>query len=97
MPGFSDFSLEEYRKAFYLIQSRSFRFQVNGQNTNAMVPVLDMPNHSNNYNALQNWDVNKGGFEMVAQRNIKRGEEIALSYGDGKRFIGFFVYYGFVN
>ena len=56
-----------------------------------------MPNHSNNFNALQNWDIDKGGFELVAQRSIKRGEEINISYGNSKRFIGFFVYYGFVN
>ena len=34
---------------------------------------------------------------MLAQRDIKCGEDITLSYGISKRFIGFFVYYGFVN
>lgn len=62
-----------------------------------MVPVLDMPNHDNDYNALQNWDINQGGFELVAQRAIKRGQEINVTYGTVKRFIGFYVYYGFVN
>lgn len=59
--------------------------------------MLDIPNHSSNYNALQHWDIDKGGYEMLAQRDIKCGEDITLSYGISKRFIGFFVYYGFVN
>ena len=70
-------SLKKFLECVYLYDSRAYSLgKIDG-----MCPMMDMPNHSLNPNATYFQSVYNNGMSMKAVRNIKRGEEITISYG----------------
>jgi hypothetical protein len=75
------FSLKEFVEAYLLFQSRDFRI---GEKTDdiIMVPFADLFNTERKQNAVWDFDRTKEHFLIYASRDIKKGEEITLDYGD---------------
>ena len=65
-----DFSYDEYKKTIYLILSRAFTFKGGETEGYAMVPLLDMLNHSKNSNVDQIYNFDLKGYELIAKQNI---------------------------
>ena len=82
----------------FLILSRAFTFKGGEKDGYAMVPLLDMLNHSSKHsNVQQVYNFDLKGYELRASQNISQGDEITINYGDYQDQQNFFVNYGFVN
>ena len=54
---------------------------MNGTKTNMMVPLCDMFNHAEAYNADWTYDNDRKGFIVTANKEIEKDEQIFDSYG----------------
>ena len=75
-----------------IITSRGF--SSNGQGI-ALVPLLDLMNHETQDNYNVKWDFDNHAFRITAIKNIKKEEELFVSYGS-KSDESFIMYYGFI-
>lgn len=74
------------------VLSRTLR--VAGKRT--LIPAIDLINHSDFPNARIVASKRGGSISAVASRDIRRGEEITISYGSSRGTCDFAVYYGFL-
>lgn len=90
-----DFSLEEYIQLRHSVWSRTFSLKKDDEEYSSMMPVSDLFNYYPK-KANTNWyyDNDKKVFKIEAVRDIKKGEEILLSYGD-KSNLTLLFFYGF--
>jgi len=63
-----------------------------------LVPFADMANHDGNKrNVDWSFDPVRGGYSLKAHTDINRGQEVCISYGDGKLMSVMFLSYGFLE
>jgi hypothetical protein len=63
----------------------------------SMVPLLDLANHSDHYNAQHCFNQRSGCFELVSLKDINDNEEVSISYGEGRDSNSFMLLYGFLG
>ena len=74
--------LEKFKKNFILVSTRNLERRSSFfEEVNTLVPYLDLLNHDNNFNTWFIYDENREGFSLYAIKNIKKNEEITISYG----------------
>lgn len=81
---FSSFSFqfEDYLWALCTIWSRFISIQYVGQLVRAMVPFVDFLNHSPKAHLGHKFDERDGRFYLINSQQLKKDEEIFLSYGN---------------
>lgn len=79
--------------AFAAVTSRAFRVRPGGPP--AMLPLIDMCNHSSKPNAEVR-AISKGAVELYALREISAGESVSFSYGTDLQNDFWLLDYGFV-
>ena len=87
--------IEEFKDNFIMVGTRNFGRPDSVYDISTMVPFLDLLNHSDKNNTHWFYDEIKGGYVLIAVRDIEKNEEITLSYG---KYYNSFLYriYGFV-
>ena len=87
--------LEDFFINFIMVGTRNFGRPDYIADFSTMVPYLDLINHSDKNNTFWFYDHNKEGYFLIADRDIKKNEEITDSYG---RYCNSYLYktYGFV-
>jgi hypothetical protein len=87
--------LEEFKNNFSLVGTRNFGRPDCYYDLSTMVPFLDLLNHSDKNNTHWYYDERKGGYILIAIRDIDKNEEITDSYG---KYYNSLLYktYGFV-
>ena len=87
--------LEEFKDNFILVGTRNFGRPDTIYDISTMVPFLDLLNHSDKNNTHWFYDEIKGGYYLIAIRDIDKNEEITDSYG---KYYNSLLYrtYGFV-
>ena len=87
--------LEEFKNNFSLVGTRNFGRPDCFCDLSTMVPFLDLLNHSDKNNTHWYYDESKGGYILIAIRDIEKNEEITDSYG---KYYNSLLYktYGFV-
>ena len=78
-----------------LVNSRNFGVDIKGKEQSVMVPIADMLNMNEPYNAVWGYDNDRNGFKITAFTDIKKGEEIFDHYGN-KSSYSFFINYAFI-
>ena len=74
--------LEKFKKNFILVSTRNLERRSSFfEEVNTLVPYLDLLNHDNNFNTWFIYDEKREGFSLYAIKNIKKNEEITISYG----------------
>jgi hypothetical protein len=73
--------LEEFKNNFILVGTRNFGRPNCFYDISTMVPFLDLLNHSDKNNTHWYYDEKKGGYILIAIRDIEKNEEITDSYG----------------
>jgi hypothetical protein len=89
-------SFKEFKYNFYIAQSRNFS-RPNSKfmsDLNSIVPFLDLFNHDNNFNCDWDYDEDKKGFILRAIKDVEKGQELTITYGEVDN-INLFVIYGF--
>lgn len=79
----------------YLVGSRIFGYERDGKSQSALIPYIDLFNHSFEPNSTWDYDDSSDCFVLTALKQINPGEEIVDNYGTQTNF-EFFTYYGFV-
>jgi SET domain-containing protein len=74
------YSSNEFIEVMTLIYSRAIKPDVNGSKELMMVPYVDMFNHSSESQVSFSYDHENLGIKMKAVKDIKKGEEIFMSY-----------------
>jgi hypothetical protein len=87
-------TLDELMHVNSMILSRKFNLS-SETITDCMVPFADMANHSDDNNIAYSYSWPHRGVVYRALRNIKRGEEITISYGKTKPNDVIFFQYAF--
>ena len=77
------------------MQSRVFSVYIDDLCTSVMVPLADMINHNDPHHASWDFDDSRQLFCFTAVNEIKRGQEMTISYGD-KWNVLFLMNYGFI-
>ena len=87
--------IEEFKDNFIMVGTRNFGRPGSTFDISTMVPFLDLLNHSDKNNTHWFYDEIKGGYVLVAVRDIEKNEEITDSYG---KYYNSLLYrtYGFV-
>ena len=87
--------IEEFKDNFILVGTRNFGRPDSIYDISTMVPFLDLLNHSDKNNTHWFYDEIKGGYYLIAIRDIDKNEEITDSYG---KYYNSLLYrtYGFV-
>ena len=87
--------MEEFKNNFSLVGTRNFGRPDCYYDLSTMVPFLDLLNHSDKNNTHWYYDERKGGYILIAIRDIEKNEEITDSYG---KYYNSLLYktYGFV-
>ena len=79
-----------------LTYSRSFGVKINNKEVMVMVPLADMHNHSFDRQGYWTFDEKTKSFQIKANADIKKGDEINLAYGYGRSNMSWLYTYGFV-
>eukprot|EP01117_Protostelium_nocturnum_P011718 TRINITY_DN4267_c0_g1_i3.p1 TRINITY_DN4267_c0_g1~~TRINITY_DN4267_c0_g1_i3.p1 ORF type:complete len:318 (+),score=86.93 TRINITY_DN4267_c0_g1_i3:442-1395(+) len=75
-------TLDEYKWAVSVIWSRTFSVTIEGHSVGALIPIADMFNNEDP-DQIKIKEVGEGdGMKMVADKLIKRGEQIFVPYGN---------------
>ena len=87
--------IEEFKDNFMMVGTRNFGRPDSDFDISTMVPFLDLLNHSDKNNTHWFYDEMKGGYILIAIRDIEKNEEITDSYG---KYYNSMLYrtYGFV-
>lgn len=64
-----------------LVASRNFSIEINGKETDALVPFSDMMNHRRPRDTVWTYDDEQQAFTVTTLRSILPGEEVYDSYG----------------
>jgi hypothetical protein len=87
------YTFEQFCKAEVLVKSRLFTAN---QSTRYLVPYIDMANHSQTKNTKWSFNQTKNGFVLESVQDIKKGEEISITYGNNIDNENMFLQYGFL-
>ena len=87
-------SLADWEWAYACVSSRVFNVEIDGANTRALVPVADLFNHGRESTVTWFFDSTRRTFTIPSTRNIQKGSEIILSYGQ-KSNSDLLLHYGF--
>ena len=90
----NSWSLFDYMWARVIVITRIFGIKINGETTEALVPLADMCNHTSTPNTSWSFDAHDDSFVMLCTRPISNNIEITDSYGP-KCNSRYFVNYGF--
>ena len=93
-PSLKKFDKYEFLKISLLVNSRMFFTEENGVSEYMMVPISDLFNHNFDNNAHWRYNTDSNTFEIYSTKNIEKGEEIQLSYGE-KGNNEYLLHYGF--
>ena len=87
---------EEFKYNYNLVKSRNFARPGSDFffDLNSCVPFMELFNHDNEYNSDFFFDEKNKGFFLKATKDINKGEEVTVSYGN-EHNINLFVTYGF--
>jgi hypothetical protein len=96
IPEFKDYKIEDFFEVMQLCFSRSFGLQIDDKYITCLVPYADMGNHNLPQMTYWNYNAEREGFVVVATRDIKKGEEVTLCYGENITNVNWFLQYGFV-
>ena len=88
------FSLEEYTKCKYVIFSRLFSFKKDGKTHYTLVPLLDLFNAHQKPNLVWYYSEKDNAMKADAKKNIKKGEELNITYGKQNN-VSYLFFYGF--
>jgi len=95
-PEFAEYSFHDFCWARMTASSRIFGIVINGEKTDAFVPVADMLNHRRPKQTSWFYSDEKKGFIIESLEDLNRGEQVCDSYGR-KCNSRFFLNYGFIN
>ena len=87
-------TLADYMWARVIVITRIFGISVDGEMTEALVPLADMCNHTPRPNTSWGFDSTEDAFVMSCSRHISQHVEVTDSYG-AKCNSRYFVNYGF--
>jgi histone-lysine N-methyltransferase SETD3 len=93
--SFERFGLQKFCEARLLVSSRVFGIVMEGQKTDALVPMADMLNHRVPKQTSWFFCDRNNGFVIQSLRDIPSGHEVFDSYGQ-KCNSRFLLHYGFV-
>jgi hypothetical protein len=90
------FTLQDWVWLDALFRSRSYDLPYSGE---AMIPYLDLANHSPTSTALFQQDASTGTVSLVLRQgcSVSEGEEITINYGKDKSAAEMLFNYGFVD
>lgn len=91
----SFFTLEQFRWAFDIIETRAFSVKHRGYKSKALVPLVDMANHNadqRHTDAL--WDYADGKLIVASRGKFEVGDEVTMNYGSLNN-AGLLMHYGF--
>jgi len=91
---FSKYSLKEFSDMRLAVSSRVIGVLIEGVESDAMVPLADMLNHSSTNTCT--WSYENPEFVVEALCNIQRGSETTISYGNKCNSV-FLLNYGFLE
>ncbi|KNC78591.1 hypothetical protein SARC_08990 [Sphaeroforma arctica JP610] len=96
---FSDLSpitWEEFLWAYHVVESRSFTTMMDGQETNMLVPLVDLADHhpTEGRRVTKMFNSETQCFEVKAASKFAAGEQLYLQYGDVQNW-QLVIYYGF--
>ena len=88
---------DNFKENFFYVTSRNFirNEPKDFSAKNCLVPLLDLINHSFNFNCKYNYIRKRQGFVLYSVRNINSEEEITINYGNLTN-IELFVGYDFI-
>ena len=92
-------SFQDFLYVEFLVRSRYFLFSIENQETNIILPVIEMINHKYGQEAnLSGVFFNRTHAILIAARNIEKGEEVFFNYNvdTGHRVDIIFGTYGYV-
>lgn len=77
-----DFTLNEFKQAMLCISSRLFttHLTTTGQRIEALVPLADMANHSEDPDVMFSFCPRRQGFVYTAVKDVTQGAAISTSY-----------------
>ena len=81
-----------------IINSRAFGIHIDGILKTSLVPFASLFNHKPEKFVNGQWlyDNDAKGFKIEAFKDIKKGEEITISYGSKRSNFSMFQTYGFI-
>jgi len=85
---------ELYPYVYNIIQTRVFGYTFQKKKQSALVPVLDMMNHSNKPNIKWEYNSKTHSFSAKAIFDIPKNSELLDSYGSTKHYYSLFYNYG---
>lgn len=80
-PEFDVHTVEQFKKARMLVNSRLFGVTLEGKDTDAMVPFADLLNHKRPLETYWRYDFDREGFTVNSDIEILPGSELTNSYG----------------
>lgn len=89
---FASVTWEDHVLAASWVSSRTFGKK---DVEHVLAPVIDMANHSSEPNA--NWIIDSDGMQLVLLHDVKEGEEICISYDEGRGVAERVYKYGFIE
>jgi len=96
IPGFSaECSSHQFKKLIAEIISKNFGFEYKDEKYNAIVPIGDILNHSNEPNAVWSFNEKTGCYEEHALVDISAGETVCHTYHNHPANGDILVDYGF--
>lgn len=84
--------LNEFKINFYMVGTRNFGRPDNFLDVSTMVPYLDLLNHSDKPKTHWFFDEKKGGYILIAAKDIEKNEELTDSYGKYSNYLLYKVY-----
>ena len=96
LPEVTKYSYDEFLTYKLLAMSRTLTVKIDDKWVQVLVPLADMVNNDPNANVEYDFSRKYDGFFMAAKRNIKKGEEIFLTYGQMSNK-WFLMNYGFTS
>ena len=96
VPEMNDFTYVQFSTALLMIGSRVFGLKLKGVQTLGFVPYAEMFNHKRPKTTKWYFCDNRQGFVIEATKDLKRGNQVYISYGK-KCNSKMLMFYGFVN
>ncbi|APR78793.1 Hypothetical protein A7982_04140 [Minicystis rosea] len=81
VPAFRDLPIAAFVWARLCASTRVFSLTIDGQKTEALVPLADMLNHHRPASTRWTWDDEADGFVLLATEPIPAGAPVITSYG----------------
>eukprot|EP00892_Ulva_mutabilis_P003184 jgi/Ulvmu1/12867/UM098_0052.1 len=82
--------------AMALVRSRTFGLTIGAEPVSVMAPFVDLANHSNDFTCSFRESEDEASLELMSFESHAAGQEVLITYGEGKSSFDFLRDYGFV-